>query len=75
VAEERPDELRTEVCEAEDRAPEEDRPEERRDWADAPGAAIIAIVMKRAAAVLIILLMALSFKSVIDISNTFWKVS
>ena len=67
LAEEPPDRLMEEeprevVCEEDDRDAVEEPPE-RRDWASASGAAIIAIVMKRAATVLIILLMALSFKS------------
>ena len=68
LAEEPPDRLMEEeprevVCEEDDRVAVEAPPEERRDWAFASGAAIIAIAMKRAATVLIILLMALSFKS------------
>jgi len=68
LAEEPPDRLTEEeprevVCEEDDRVAVEAPPEERRDWAFASGAAIIAIAMKRAATVLIILLMALSFKS------------
>ena len=57
------EEPREVVCEEDDRVAVEAPPEERRDWAFASGAAIIAIVMKSAATVLIILLMALSFKS------------
>ena len=57
------EEPREVVCEEDDRVAVEAPPEERRDWAFAPGAAIIAIAVKRAATVLIILLMALSFKS------------
>ncbi len=48
------------VCEEDDRDAEEEPPE-RRVWASASGAAIIAIVMNIAAMELIILLMALSF--------------
>ena len=67
LAEEPPDRLMEEeprevVCEEDDREAVEEPPE-RRDWASASGAAIIAIVMKSAAMELIILLMALSFKS------------
>ena len=49
------------VCEEDDREVVAEPPEERRDWAEAPGAAIIAMTMLNAAKVLIILLMALSF--------------
>ena len=48
------------VCEEDDRDAEEEPPE-RRVWASASGAAIIAITMNIAAMELIILLMALSF--------------
>ena len=57
------EEPREVVCEEDDRVAVDASREERRDWASASGAAIIAVAMKRAATVLIILLMALSFKS------------
>jgi hypothetical protein len=49
------------VCEEDDRDEPADPPEERRVWAKASGAATIAMARNRAAAVLIILLMAFKF--------------